>query len=52
MLKIKEKGKEQVMATFEENMKLKRRLRKISLDYFFKLSITISISYFDWHAIV
>ena len=40
------------MATFEENMKLQRRLQKTGLYQFFELSITISIFYFDWQAIV
>ena len=52
MLKRKEKWKEQVMATFYENVKLKRRLRKMCLYQFFKLSVTISISYFDWQVII
>ena len=51
MLKRKEKWKEQVMATFEKNVKLQRKLRKMWLSQFFKLSITIIISYFDWQAI-
>ena len=40
------------MATFEQNVKLKRRLQKMCFYQFFKLSVTISISYFDWQAIV
>ena len=40
------------MATLEENVKLKGSLRKIGLYQFFKLSITISISYLDWQAVV
>ena len=52
MLKRRKQVKEQAITTFEENVKLKRRLRKMYLYQFFKLSITISISYFHWQAIV
>ena len=47
MLKRKEKLKEQVMATFLENVKLQKRLQKMCLYQFFKLSITINIYYLE-----
>ena len=40
------------MATFEENVKLKRRLQQMSLYQFFKLSVIIRSSYFDWQAFI
>ena len=43
MLKRKEKSKEQVMAAFEKNVKLKRRLRKMCIIHSDSFSIRSKI---------